>query len=99
MAIAAGFAFSSLAAAVVGVGLLFPLQVVFETDLAFTVRGESYFYGELISTAATFVLVALALVGLWRFGADERRLCPECRSEVDPAATVCPMCTSEIGAA
>ena len=97
LAVAAALALVALAESLVYLAVLLPYSELVDDDLAFTVKGTSVGYGTLLEKTLVLALVAIVLVAVWRAGRESVRLCPDCRSEVDRAATICPMCTSEIG--
>jgi large conductance mechanosensitive channel len=79
-------------------------------DLAFTINGSRFAYGDLINAVITFVLVAAAvfffvvkpvnyLMGRLRTEPDVEsptRGCPECLSQIPVAASRCAFCTTEV---
>jgi large conductance mechanosensitive channel len=81
-------------------------------DLAFTINGSRFAYGDFINAALTFVIVAAvvfflvvkpvnALMTRFRTEPDvteETRKCPECLSEIPRSARRCAFCTSEVAA-
>jgi large conductance mechanosensitive channel len=80
------------------------------SDLHFTIRSSTFFYGAFLNDLISFVLLAAAvffivvrpinaLVARRRKGQEVEpgtRDCPECLSEVPAAARRCSFCTSEI---
>jgi large conductance mechanosensitive channel len=81
-------------------------------DLAFTINGSRFAYGDFFNAALTFMIVAAVVFFLVvkpvnelmeRFKSEppvdeHTRQCPECLSEVPKAAKRCAYCTSEIAA-
>ena len=57
-------------------------------------------YGSFITNVIDFIIMAFVIFCLIsllnRFKKEEPTLCPFCKMPVDPAATRCPHCTSEI---
>jgi large conductance mechanosensitive channel len=82
-------------------------------NLAFTVNGSRFAYGDFINALLTFLIVAAvvfflvikpvnALMARRRTEPPvdaETRPCPECLSEIPLAARRCAFCTAEVGAA
>ncbi len=82
-------------------------------DLAFTINGSSFAYGDFLNAVLTFVLVATAvfflvvkpvnyLMSRMRTEPDVESItrgCPECLSQIPVAATRCAFCTTEVRAA
>jgi len=82
-------------------------------SLTFKIGHGVFRYGQLVSDAITFVLVAIVvffavvrpvrqLLERRRATADPEstdRPCPQCLSEIPKAATRCAFCTAEVGAA
>ena len=80
------------------------------SDLAFTINGSRFAYGDFINALITFVLVAAAvfffvvkpinyLMARLRTEPDvdsPTRGCPECLSQIPEAATRCAFCTTEV---
>jgi large conductance mechanosensitive channel len=81
------------------------------SQLHFTIRGSTFFYGTFLNDLISFVLVSAAifflvvrpinaLVARRRKGQDDpepgTRDCPECLSEIPTAARRCSFCTSEV---
>jgi large conductance mechanosensitive channel len=80
------------------------------SQLQFTIRGSTFFYGAFLNDLISFVLLAAAvffivvrpinaLVARRRKGQEVEpgtRDCPECLSEVPAAARRCSFCTSEL---
>ena len=81
-------------------------------DLAFTINGSRFAYGDFLNAAMTFVLVATvmffvvvkpvnALMDALRTEPEVEsptRSCPECLSQIPRAASRCAFCTSEVPA-
>jgi large conductance mechanosensitive channel len=79
-------------------------------DLAFTINGSRFAYGDFLNALLTFLLVAAvvfflvvkpvnALMAALRTEPDvesETRPCPECLSQIPRAAGRCAFCTSEV---
>ena len=80
-------------------------------DLAFTINGSRFAYGDLLNAVVTFLLVATVVFFLIvkpvnalmaALSPDElepdapTRPCPECLSQIPRAATRCAFCTSEV---
>jgi large conductance mechanosensitive channel len=79
-------------------------------DLAFTINGSRFAYGDFINAIITFVLIAAAvfffvvkpvnyLTGRLRTEPDVEsptRGCPECLSHIPVAASRCAFCTTEV---
>ena len=79
-------------------------------DLAFTINGSRFAYGDFLNAVVTFLLVATvvfflvvkpvnALMAALRTEPDVEsptRSCPECLSQIPRAATRCAFCTSEV---
>jgi large conductance mechanosensitive channel len=82
-------------------------------DLAFTINGSRFAYGDFLNAALTFVMVAAVvfflvikpvnvLMDALRTEPEVEsptRPCPECRSQIPRAATRCAFCTREVAAA
>jgi large conductance mechanosensitive channel len=80
------------------------------SNLAFTINGSRFAYGDLLNAVLTFVLVAAALfffvvkpvnylMERRRTGPDVEsttRDCPECLSAIPVAAARCAFCTTEV---
>jgi large conductance mechanosensitive channel len=102
VAVVIGAAFTPLIAAIFG-------KPDF-SDLAFTINGSRFAYGDFINALITFVLVAAAvfffvvkpinyLMARLRTEPDVEsptRGCPECLSQIPVAATRCAFCTTEV---
>jgi large conductance mechanosensitive channel len=81
-------------------------------DLAFTINGSRFAYGDFLNAALTFLLVAAVvfflvikpvnlLLDALRTEPDVEsptRACPECLSQIPQAASRCAFCTSEVAA-
>jgi large conductance mechanosensitive channel len=81
-------------------------------DLAFTINGSRFAYGDFLNAALTFVIVAAVVFFLVikpinelleRFRPEpkvdqETRECPECLSDIPVGARRCAFCTSAVGA-
>jgi large conductance mechanosensitive channel len=79
-------------------------------DLAFTINGSRFAYGNFLNAVLTFVIVAAAvfflvvkpvnfLMARLRTEPDTEsptRGCPECLSQIPVAATRCAFCTTEV---
>jgi large conductance mechanosensitive channel len=80
-------------------------------DLAFTINGSRFAYGDFLNALVTFLLVATVVFFLVvkpvnalmaALGPDQAepeaptRPCPECLSQIPRAATRCAFCTSEV---
>ncbi|MBB6173549.1 large conductance mechanosensitive channel [Nocardiopsis mwathae] len=77
-------------------------------DLYFEINGSRFMYGAFVDSLIAFLLTAailyffvvLPVAKLFdRFISEEEathRACPQCRSEIDRAATRCAFCTSEV---
>jgi large conductance mechanosensitive channel len=79
-------------------------------DLAFTINGSRFAYGDFLNALLTFVLIAAAVFFLvvkpvnyfmarLRTEPDVEsptRGCPECLSQIPVAATRCAFCTTEV---
>jgi large conductance mechanosensitive channel len=79
-------------------------------DLAFTINGSRFAYGDFLNALLSFLLVAAvvfflvikpvnALMAALRTEPDvesETRPCPECLSQIPRAAGRCAFCTSEV---
>jgi large conductance mechanosensitive channel len=79
-------------------------------DLAFTINGSRFAYGDFLNAVITFVLIAAAvfflvvkpinyLMARLRTEPDVEsptRGCPECLSQIPVAATRCAFCTTEV---
>ena len=65
-------------------------------DIGFTIADTRISLAEVLSYTLTLVLLALALLGAWRLTRRAARVCPECRSSVPAAASVCRFCTTEL---
>ena len=98
---ALGFAVFFLAQAVSG-QVVFAIQQQGRDDdggfweIGFTIADTRISFSEVLLSAITLVLLALALWGAWRLTGRAARVCPECRSSVPAAASVCRFCTSEL---
>jgi large conductance mechanosensitive channel len=82
-------------------------------DLAFTINGSRFAYGDFIDAVITFLIVAAALfffvVKPVNYLMERKRTepnvesptrdCPECLSQIPVAATRCAFCTSEVAPA
>jgi large conductance mechanosensitive channel len=80
------------------------------SDLAFTLNGSRFAYGDFLNQAITFVIVAAVMFFLVikpvnllldRLRAEPKvdaptRECPECLSDIPAAARRCAFCTSEV---
>jgi large conductance mechanosensitive channel len=80
-------------------------------DLAFTINGSRFAYGDFLNQLLTFVIVAAvvfflvikpvnALTARLRTEPDvesDTRACPECLSQIPQAARRCAFCTAEFG--
>lgn len=64
--------------------------------LTFTVFGTQISYFELLHYAVVVALVGFFLLGAWLLTRRTTRVCPECRSPVPSAASVCRYCTTEL---
>jgi large conductance mechanosensitive channel len=114
VAVVIGAAFTSVVNALVR-DLITPLiAAIFGkpdfSDLAFTINGSRFAYGDLINAIITFVLVAAAvfffvvkpinyLMARLRTEPDVEsptRGCPECLSQIPVAARRCAFCTTEV---
>jgi len=62
----------------------------------FTIADTRISYFEILFTAITLGLVAAALFAIWWLTRRTARICPECRSTVPAAASVCRFCTTEL---
>ena len=62
----------------------------------FTIADTTINYGEILIFAITLALVGLALFAVWWLTRRTTRLCPECRSTVPAAASVCRFCTTDL---
>ena len=81
-------------------------------NLAFTINGSRFAYGDFLNAALTFLMVAAVLFFLVIKPANAimeafrtepevdapTRACPECLSQIPRAASRCAFCTSEVGA-
>ena len=81
-------------------------------NLAFTVNGSRFAYGDFLNAALTFLLVAAVMFSLvikpvnmlmdaLQTESDvdaPTRACPECLSRIPRAASRCAFCTSEVAA-
>jgi large conductance mechanosensitive channel len=79
------------------------------SDLAFTINGSRFLYGDFINALLTFLIVAAvvfflvvkpvnALMARYRTEPDVTRptvTCPECLSEIPEGARRCAFCTAE----
>lgn len=79
-------------------------------DLAFTINGSRFGYGDLLNAVVSFLLIATAvfflvvkpvnyLMARLRTEPDvdsPTRGCPECLSQIPMAATRCAFCTTEV---
>jgi large conductance mechanosensitive channel len=82
-------------------------------DLAFTINGSRFAYGDFLNALLTFIIVAAVMFFLVikpmnhlmeRFKPEpkidqETRECPECLSDIPVAARRCAFCTTELAAA
>jgi large conductance mechanosensitive channel len=117
VAVVIGTAFGAVVNAVV-VDLITPLIAAVGGepdfgDLAFTINGSRFAYGDLVNRLLTFLMVAAvvfflvikpvnALMARVRTEPDvesETRPCPECLSQIPRAARRCAFCTAEVGSA
>ena len=77
------------------------------SDLAFTINGSRFAYGNFINALIAFLSIAAAVyffvvapMNRFRDGKEETtRECPECLSEIPLAARRCAHCTSEVSPA
>jgi large conductance mechanosensitive channel len=69
-----------------------------DDDLSFSLRGESFRYGESLASILALLLVGAALIAIWRLGAHDTKNCPDCLSEIPRAAAVCRECSLEVAA-
>jgi large conductance mechanosensitive channel len=83
------------------------------SDLAFTINGSRFAYGEFLNALIAFLIVAAvifffvikplnALLARYKTEPDvdtPTRDCPECLSSIPVAARRCAFCTAEVGAA
>jgi large conductance mechanosensitive channel len=81
-------------------------------NLAFTINGSRFAYGDFLNAALTFLMVAAVLFFLVikpvnaimeAFRTEPEvdaptRACPECLSQIPRAASRCAFCTTEVGA-
>jgi large conductance mechanosensitive channel len=81
-------------------------------DLAFTINGSRFAYGDFLNAALTFLLIAAVvfflvikpvnmLMEAFRTEPEVEsptRSCPECLSQIPRAASRCAFCTSEVAA-
>ena len=82
------------------------------SDLAFTIHGSRFGYGDFINALVTFVIIAAVMFFLVikpvnalleRLRPEpavdqETRPCPECLSDIPSAARRCAFCTAQVGA-
>ena len=66
--------------------------------LTFRIWETDVYYGEALLYGLTLLLATAALLGLWLLARRTSRTCPECRSSVSSAASVCRYCTTELPA-
>ena len=64
--------------------------------LQFTVFGKDVLYAYVLQSAIVVALIAALLFGLWRVMRGTARTCPECRSEIPRAASICRYCTTDL---
>jgi large conductance mechanosensitive channel len=83
------------------------------SNLAFTINGSRFLYGDFINALLTFLIVALviffmvvkpvnALMARYKPETSldqETHACPECLSDVPVGATRCAFCTTQLAAA
>jgi hypothetical protein len=62
----------------------------------FTVFDTRIAYAEIALYAITIALLGLALFASWKLTRATSRLCPECRSTIPAAASICRFCTTEL---
>ena len=97
---ALGFAAYGLAGAVAREVVSVVQQKTVDDDgsgaFSFTVFDTEISYIELLHYAVVVALIALLLLGAWLLNRRVAQLCPECRSSVPAAASVCRYCTTEL---
>ena len=97
---ALGFAAYGLATAVAREVVSVVQQKTFdESDdapFSFTVLDTTISYIELLHYAVVVALIALSLLAVWLLTRRTARICPECRSPVPTAASVCRYCTTDL---
>lgn len=113
-----GVAFKSVVDGLVK-GLITPLIAAIAgqadfSELAFTLNGSQFLYGQLINAVISFLITAVVVFYviikpmnhfMVRYRDEEvptvptMHKCPFCRQEIAIAATRCPFCTSEVAAA
>jgi large conductance mechanosensitive channel len=116
VAVVIGAAFTAVVNALVS-GLITPLIAALGgerdfSELAFTINGSRFAYGEFLNALITFVIVAAVVFFLVikpvnllldrlrpepKVGSPTRE-CPECLSDIPVAARRCAFCTSEVAA-
>jgi large conductance mechanosensitive channel len=83
------------------------------SDLAFTINGSRFLYGDFFNAVATFLIVSAVVFFLVIKPVNEllerlnpetavdkpTRPCPECLSSIPAAARRCSFCTADVGAA
>jgi large conductance mechanosensitive channel len=117
VAVVIGAAFTALVNALVSDIITPVIAAIFGKpdfgDLAFTINGSRFAYGDFLNAVITFVLIAAAvfflivkpinyLTARLRTEPDVEsptRGCPECLSQIPVAATRCAFCTTEVPAA
>jgi large conductance mechanosensitive channel len=103
-----GAAFNSIVSSLVK-GLLTPLIGVIAklpdfSAWAFTIRGSKFLIGDVVNSAVSFLLTALAVyffvvVPMNKFkkpAVSTTKLCPECKSEISIDAKRCAHCTQTV---
>lgn len=113
VAVVIGTAFSAIVTAIVKdlitplIGAVWGGKKTFE-DLAFTVHGSRFLYGDLINAVITFLIIAAVvyflvvapmaklIVRLHGVKEATERDCPECLSSIPIAASRCKYCTVEV---
>ena len=65
-------------------------------DLSFRIAGTTIFYAGVLQAAIAVAFVVAGLYLVARLTRGALRTCPECRSEVPRAASVCRYCTTEL---
>jgi hypothetical protein len=97
---ALGFAAYGLATAVAQEVVSVVQQKTVDDDgsggFSFTILDTEIAYIGVLYYAVATALIALVLLGVWLLTRRTARICPECRSSVPVAASVCRFCTTEL---
>jgi large conductance mechanosensitive channel len=67
-----------------------------DKDTDVVVGGTRFSYYDVVGFLITLVVLAAAVVVVWRTRRDDVARCPDCLSEIPREARVCRYCTSEV---